>query len=79
MKHEGMNIRRIIRANRLLSEQGHKGDSIGALNELTELRKAADRIEHLELVLVQAREALTNGSMDMVHETIAAIDEALKS
>lgn len=59
------------------SEAGHCAESMTATVEA--LYAARTRIEHLELVLVQAREALTNGSMDMVHETIAAIDEALKS
>lgn len=38
---------------------------------------AADRIEQLERVLAQALATLKDGDMDMVHATIAAIDEAL--
>jgi len=44
-----------------------------------ETEEAADRIEHLERVLAQARDALKNGNMDMVRVAIADIDEALKS
>lgn len=47
MKHESMNIRRVIRANRLLSEQGHAGDTLGALYELAALRKDAERYRWL--------------------------------
>ena len=43
------------------------------------VQQAADRIEHLERVLAQARDTLKDGNMDMVHATIAAIDEALRS
>lgn len=39
--------------------------------------EAADRIEQLERVLAQALATLKDGDMDMVHATIAAIDEAL--
>ena len=38
-----MNIRRVIRANRLLKEQGHDGDTLAALNELEALRSIARR------------------------------------
>jgi hypothetical protein len=37
-----MNIRRVIRANRLLAEQGHPGDTLSALEELAALRKKAE-------------------------------------
>lgn len=43
MKHEAMNVRRVIRAQRLLAEQGHAGDTLGALDELAALRKDAER------------------------------------
>ena len=47
MKHESMNIRRVIRANRLLAEQGHKGDTLAALSEMEALRKDAERYRWL--------------------------------
>ncbi len=47
MKHEAMNVRRIIRAQRLLAEQGHAGDTLGALDELAALRKDAERYRWL--------------------------------
>ena len=47
MKHEAMNVRRIIRAQRLLAEQGHAGDALGALDELAALRKDAERYRWL--------------------------------
>lgn len=47
MKHEAMNMRRIIRAQRLLAEQGHDGDTLGALDELAALRKDAERYRWL--------------------------------
>lgn len=40
---------------------------------------AADRIEQLERVLAQALATLKDGDMDMVHATIAAIDDALNA
>lgn len=40
---------------------------------------ARDRIEQLERVLAQALATLKDGDMDMVHATIAAIDEALNN
>jgi hypothetical protein len=43
MRNESMAMRRIIRANRLLIEQGHKGDTLGALNEMADLRRDAER------------------------------------
>jgi len=43
MRHESMAARRIIRANRLLAEQGHPGDALSALNEMAELRRDALR------------------------------------
>lgn len=43
MRNESMAARRIIRANRLLIEQGHKGDTLGALKEMAELRRDAER------------------------------------
>lgn len=47
MKHEAMNARRIIRAQRLLAEQGHAGDTLAALNEMAALRKDAERYRWL--------------------------------
>lgn len=41
--------------------------------------EAADRLEQLERVLSQALATLKDGDMDMVHATIAAIDEALNT
>ena len=43
MSNQVPNFRRIIRANRLLAEQGHPGDSIAALNELAQLRQDLPR------------------------------------
>ena len=51
MKHEAMNVRRIIRAQRLLAEQGHAGDTLGALDELAALRKDAERYRWLRDML----------------------------
>jgi len=47
MKHESMNIRRVIRANRLLAEQGHANDTLAALDEMAALRKDAERYRWL--------------------------------
>ncbi len=47
MKHESMNIRRVIRANRLLAEQGHANDTLAALDEVAALRKDAERYRWL--------------------------------
>lgn len=47
MKHEAMNVRRIIRTQRLLAEQGHGGDTLGALDEMAALRKDAERYRKL--------------------------------
>jgi len=49
MRHESMAMRRIIRANRLLIEQGHKGDTLGALQEMAELRRDAERYRWLRV------------------------------
>lgn len=54
MKHESMNIRRVIRANRLLAEQGHAEDTLGALDELAALRKDAERYRWLRNRLLAA-------------------------
>ena len=42
-----MNIRRVIRANRLLAEQGHANDTLAALDEIAALRKDAARYRWL--------------------------------
>ncbi len=42
-----MNMRRVIRANRLLAEQGHANDTLAALDEMARLRKNAARYEKL--------------------------------
>ena len=67
MKHESMNIRRVIRANRLLVEQGHKGDTLAALNELDALR-------------VQVRQADDRGDLAMrrAHAALAALEQIHK-
>ena len=44
MSHESMAARRIIRASRMLAEQGHDGDALGALYEMVELRKQRDEL-----------------------------------
>lgn len=48
MKQESMNIRRVIRASRLLAEQGHANDTLAALDELAALRKDAERYRWLK-------------------------------
>ena len=44
MRHESMAARRIIRASRMLAEQGHDGDALGALYEMVELRRERDEL-----------------------------------
>ena len=39
--HAGANMRRMVRAARLLAELGHAGDTLAALEELKELRHTA--------------------------------------
>lgn len=46
-----MNIRRVIRANRLLAEQGHANDTLAALGEMAALRKDAERYRALRAQL----------------------------
>lgn len=59
MKRESMNIRRVIRANRLLAEQGHNGDTLPALNELATLRKEVERLHgDVEALRVEVEAAM---------------------
>lgn len=51
MRHESMNIRRVIRANRLLAEQGHANDTLAALDEMAALRKNAQALRAVALEL----------------------------
>ncbi len=46
-----MNIRRVIRANRLLAEQGHANDTLAALDEMAALRKNAQALRAVALEL----------------------------
>lgn len=64
-----------LRRQLTMSMFATKDDLYGQLHD--ERGQAADRLDQLERVLAQALATLKDGDMDMVHATIAAIDEAL--